>query len=931
VNRRALLAALAAAAALCACNNHGGGVTLRLAQPSSLAVAGAQSHVHLPPDPWPFAFVASTGHNELVVFDAITDAVLSAPIILRALSIPTLDPRPALVASAEFQPPGSGAPRPGLVVATSAGSTQLQLIRTWLSDAASDPGLADEAPVELGGQVLALVAAPAVAADGTKLSDTIRVVAALVDGRLAVVDYAWKGDPTLAETGTGTSRTNCATAGGVTDAVTHDLSFDGGASNFDALSLAVDPINPRYLYAATIDTAQGVAQFDMAGAGTWTPVAIDAGGPTLLVAALTVRERVATVDGAYDQVAYPDGPAVNDDAFEPDAHRRVYALRDPSSCGPATALPCGIVVLDPEAVGLARPPFLGGQEPFPITVPSRPLALLAGAPPTAPPTDTIPSEIVTNPDGSVKETLARIHAVTSRNTTGVLAIPCENGRIYLADLSRWEVPSGELEVNGTSTATGVSSFTSSAATSRRVGFYKPSYLAADTTRRSWTLDQGAISYLELTPGFTPDDTWKVTYQGYLPDFTASRAAQVTASGDNLVVAFQVPTGNVLNPFTQVVNVNDPALGVRVGDIVEFWTGPTRNDPAATQRVDGGTLCPDTTTTGFDGLDIQPIEGRVVSVNPADSGHPGGWLLVRKAHSNPVNPGDPPAECVAYDGSPAKPPDCNTRGPWDDKPNCWSNLSVPTSASPSGANPGTLQVRIRTGGGTAGAEEFVVVGTATGYAGRAVSTVITPSSTSLPTFSFTNENEAALVTACPLLNGGSCGDEACRRSCEAAVIARRARRTHLTSVACPLNSTGTPSHCETFFQAFRRPNATDPPPAFPLPPAGPALAFSLALTCVSPDVTGCAPEQITTLTRKLIRDTQVAFTTRSGWFPASRFGGGANGGAGTQPTGAAYIDRTTNNARFDKQSDRYRFLVPYVDNLVLDVSFGQTNGETRVIR
>lgn len=903
MNRRALLAGLVAAAALCACNHHAGGVGLNLAEPSSLAVASALSHKHLDPVPWPFAFVANTARNELVVMDAIDDKVLSAPIVLRPLSIPVLDPRPALVAGAEFQAPAGAAPRPGLLVVASAGSTQLQLVRTWLSASASDPGLSSEAPVELGGQVLALLAAPAVDAAGSPVPDAIRVVAALVDGRLAVVDYAWTGDPTLAETDAGGGKASAAGTAAV-----HDIGFD-------ALALAVDPRNPRYLYAATVETAEGVAQFDLAGAGAWTPVAIDAGGPTRLVAALTLRERSPSAAGTYDQVTSPDVPANPDDAFEATEVRRVYAVRDPTSCGPSTARVCGIVVLDPDTRTLARPAFLGGQAPFPITVPSQPVALLAGRPPVAPPepSDSQPTETAA---------LMRIHAVSSRLTTGVLAIPCQNGRIYFADLARWEVPSSEYEVNGVSTATGVSSYTATTASSRRIGFYEPAYLAEDITRRSWALDSAASSFLQLTPGFTPADTWTVTYQGYLPAFAASRAAQVTASGADLVVAFQVPTHAGSSTFTQVVDVYDPAQGVREGDIVEIWTGPTPNDPGANQKVDEGTLCPDTTTTGSDGLDIQPVEGRILSVHPPDPGHPGGWLLVRQARAD---------ECVVWDGT--KVPECKTRGPWTDKPNCWASLSVPAASG--GANPGTLQVRIRASGGTAGAElqpaasrgwEFVVAGAATGYAGRAVSTRLTPPWTT-PTFAFTSEHEAELVAACPLLSGGTCGDEACRRACEAAYVARRARRTHLTSVACPPNSSATRTHCEWFFPAFVQKDAGA---AFPSP-TGPSLAFSLSLACLAADVEGCVPEQISANDRALARDAQVAFTTRSGWTPAARYGGGANGGAGTLPSGVAYIDRTADNARFDHQNDRYRFLVPYVDNMVLDVSFGQTNGNTRVVR
>lgn len=898
MSRRALLI-LAAAAALAGCNKGSSRTGFGLAQPSSLAVARAYGHLHV--DLWPYGFVSNSAKDELVLFDAVEDKSVPAPILLRALSIPVPDPRPALVASADFRrPDGEERDRPSLLVAVSSGATQLQLIRTWKDPrvVAEDPGLADEAPVELGSAVLALVAVPTT-------PDRARVVAALADGNLAVVDYQWMGG--TADPATPSAENRVAR---VTDPVTRSL-------DFAPLSLAVDPTEspPRFLYAASLDPVQGatygVARFDMTGdLAAWPFSAIDAGAPTRLVAALTLRERKPDASGTYDQIADDDGE--QDAGFVPGAVKRVYAWRDPGSCGPATELACGIVVLDPEAGGLARPGFLAlqpGEDPLPIAVPSRPIALLAGKPPVNPPSDA-PRETTE---------FMGIRAVSSRVTTGVLGIPCENGRVYWADLGRWEIPSAEIEVNSLPTATRVSTLTPSSTAARRIGFYLPARIVGTSTDLApWSPSSQAANYIQTTPGFTPTDTWTVTYQGYLPDFVTSRTADVEAAvgdfdGDGqpdtgrLRVAFQAHSPGISEPV-QVLNVYDPARGVRVGDIVEIWTGPTQEDPSPDVK---GSICPDTTEDDADGLPTPPVEGKVVAVAPPDAGHAGGSLVIA------------PGDCVRYQDGMTTKEDCAEHGPWTSKGNCWGSL--PTLQ---GSERGSYQVRIRAGGGSAGAEEFVVVGAVTGYAGRAVASAVDAPSVPTPSFVLTSvalpeygrPGEVELAVACaPACSTGACP----RDACEQLAIARRARRTHYTSVRCRDNTSDGRTFCRTYHPEFVRPEGVAD---FP-PPKGPTLAFSLGLGCAEdePTCTRTVPTD-----RLLVRDGRVVFTTRSGWTPSSRYGGGGNGGPGTQPTGGVYFDRTA-RIEWDRLHGRGRFLVPYVDNLVLDATASQTNGDTRVLR
>lgn len=868
-----------------ACDRGSSGPSLRLAQPSAVAVFSGYTDRHT--SLWPYAAVANSAQDELMLFDAVDDRVVAAAIVLRPLSIPVGAPRPALLAAASFAPPADQLERPSLLVVATAGSSHLQLIRTWHATdcgavCPTGPGLADEEPIDLGSEIIALVAAPAVDAGGAVVPDRVRVVAAVAgDGpgqaEVVIVDYEWTGDP-----GTGSAAS-----------VGPGQVIHRSVVGFEALSLAIDPRDARFAYAATIDPIPpshvlGVARIDLQGTPPSLAVAgIDAKAPTRLVAAYTLRERSLGWRGAYDQ--YRQTPAAElEQTFRPDEVARVYAWRDPAACGPTTPVACGIAVLDPEAGDVLEDPWNEGQTPKrylpPITLPSRPVAMIVGPPAAFPPdSDNL------RPPGDDPAAPARfmsLDPITPRVTTGVLLLPSENGRNYFADLARWETPSSVYEL-APGSGTGVSSFRPSSTARPRIGFYPPSASLA------WDASANAATYLRLTPGFTPTDDWTVTFQGYLPDFAASRAAQVAvedAGAGTLRVAFQaVPPGTPAPPPTQVVNVYDPAYGVRVGDIVEFWTdGRSGSDTPA---------CPDTTRTT--GTPDPPIEGKIIAISPPEPGYPGGSVVVQKG------------DCVPWAQGPLTGCESEKRGPWTDIPDedCWNLL-------PSGPR----QVRIRAGSGTAGSEEFVVVGAATGYAGRAVSSPDTPAAT--PTYTLSNEDEAALVADCPLIPYPSnpaavpC-DDACRATCEQAAIARRARRLHLTSLYCYRSSTSG-THCENNFPDFELPEEPDPAAPFP-PPEGPALAFSLGWKPLPG-----APEQL------LTRDTRVTFHTRSGRVPASRWGGGGNNGPATLPTGGAYFDRTAKRS-WNRTDERYRFFVPYVGNVVLDLSPARDNGATRVLR
>jgi hypothetical protein len=930
VTRRALALLVLA---LAACNKGTAGPAFRLAEPSSLAVFWSYTSRHATLHP--YVAVANTGQDELVMFDPVDNAAVPAPIAIRPLSIPLPDARPALVASAQFSA-SDGTRHADLLVAVSASATSLQLIRTW--DPVTDPDLATDAPVDLGSQVIALVATPAVDATGAIVPDRAWAVAALEGDRLAVVEYQLD------------------TASGAITTVSATPAVQ--ALGFEALSLAVDPSsasagglpqNPAFLYAASLDpivgtscgeagTICGVAELDMRGApGAWTIRAIDAKAPTKLVAAFTLQERATTYRGAYVQ---EDSPTVDSSAtggsFQVDPVHRVYAYLDPGSCGPSKAIPCGVAVLDPVAGDVLEDPWNPGATPKqylpPMYVVSEPVALVPGSPPKlAPSSSTVQYEQYPS--------MLIVSGAGTRITTGVLAMPSANGQIYFADLARWQVPSNLYEVASAGVQTQISAYRPSASTLPLLALFRPNQ--ADNPIRSdysgtapTEVTTKAAGYIQITPGFTPDDVWSVTYQGYLPDFVADHAAEVEDAGSgNLLVSLQAhsPGGTL----TQIVNIFDPAYGVRVGDIVELRTTVAK----------GFTSCPDVTVNDDTGTLFAPIEGKILEIHRPDPSHLGGSLLLAQGECVPVQDGSrTPCDSVKHGG---------WNGVGSQYPLCWNSLT------PGAGGYNALPVRIRAGGGTAAppdstvreGREFVVIGTSTGYAGRATSIHVPVAPEDLnaypyPEYQLANEGERALVTACPLIPYPSLDavaanplavppdcDASCRLTCEQAAIARRARRRDIVAAYCA--QADDTCNKDFSFKQFWYPASLDspyapmtpppplpsPPPTTPPPSLHPVIAFSLGVTT-------------TALTDPLllVRDTQIVFSTHAGYAPTSRYGAGANLGPGSGPNGAVYFDRTADtDYSWDKHGDGYRFYVPYVGNTVLDVSPSTYNSDTRVLR
>lgn len=967
-----LAVALAAALAFAtACKGSSSSPDLRLHQPASAAVFRGYTD-RVPTQAHPYVAFASSGADELALLDAVSDEAVASVIAIRPLSIPVPDPRPALVASAQLGD-DAGQPRSDLLVAVSAGSSSLQLVRTWAVNGVPAPGVVDDLHVDLGGPVQALLAVPAVDAAGARVKGEAWVIAAVAPtsgegSDLKVVRY--QRAPTASDL----------------DAIA-PVSLTPSTQHlaFEVRALGNDPsgVNQaeRWLYAATSDPipgpggALGVAELNLSfGPGAFQVRALELGVGTALVAGFTLAERNVDQSGSYDQITDLPDDATEAKACEftagayldlgscpragfphatlADRHRRVYADLDEQQCGPRTPFPCGIAVVDPEKAAplpsyghLRENPFAGASqddkskriqrqhddaaEPFlpPVAVPSRPLALVVVPPPANPPYS----------DHTYQRAPFMTLAPLARTllTTGVLAIPAANGRVYLMDLGRWELASDTYALRA-ATAVSPYGYGLGATAVPQIGFY--SWSGTSKADGVWTLHSdrtGALAALVIDPrqlfgpddkpvpvpattlGYTPDESWEIRYQGFLPGLDIARPAEVealddAAPGSGLRVALQARTPS--GGFTQLLRVADPTYGIRLGDIVQLWT--------LGQKVGDGALagCPDTALS-TDTNPIEPFEGKVLEISPPDAQHPGGSLVLGK-----------PEPRTFLDG--ANTPDDRTAPDYwagtNGKPSCTVALAT---LGPKGA-PTTTTVRVRARGwddadpADPKHKEFVVVGASLGYVGRAVENLSADEASGkngATPKDFVLQTQPEATLACPLIPWPGDGvavacDAACRARCEQLAVARKARRIWNVSVRCSVNEAA----CNTAYPMF---DASEPSadklsqvlvPGRVLQPTGPVIVFRLGIDSANKN------------DRKLVRDTLVRFSTRSGFSPSTRYGSVVSGGVGVGPTSGVAFDRSADTS-WDKASDGPRLYVPYVDGTVLDTSPSYDNGSSKVMR
>ena len=381
-----------------------------------------------------------------------------------------------------------------------------------------------------------------------------------------------------------------------------------------------------------------------------------------------------------------------------------------------------MAVLDPSTFDLLEDPWHKGQVPKqylrPIAVPFEPVALSVGLPPLyAPSTATV---------GYENTPYMYLTAAGNRLTTGVLLIPSSDGHAYFADLARWELPSDTFELYfGYGQETFVSAFRPSDTDLPEIRVLRPPdavdgperevhriqhLLHHRHRRRLHPVDAGLYPQRRVDRGL-PGETFR-------PSPSRTCRPSRFASGSGPATQYRVALQSSLG--TQVVNLYDPAYGLRTGDIVDFWTSLV---------LPAGGVCADTPSSTA-ALPIAPIEGKILEIDKPDTQHPGGSLLVTIGDCPPVLVGDRTVQ------------DCAAHGPYTTFPACWESL---------GGNP--VPVSIRAQGGASGKEEFVVSGLSTGYAGRATTVA---SEAGFPQFSFTNDGEGALVGVLPATHSLSVG-------------------------------------------------------------------------------------------------------------------------------------------------------------------------------
>ncbi|HEX9242259.1 MAG TPA: hypothetical protein VF875_07420, partial [Anaeromyxobacter sp.] len=402
---RVRLAALVGLAALAACGSKTATSPIaNLAEPTAVAVFRGVTSAHGTADrpghanPYsPHLAVANAQTDDLTIVDAVTDAVLPSPVPLHGLVYPFAF-RPALVVAADL---GDG--KPDLLVGVSGGDSKLKLVRTWEADGAI------VAELDLYATVVALLALP----PDPGVPGTARLVAALAGGQIAVATF----ERSVSGDGTGIH---------VDVAGPPQISADLG---FQAVDLAVLPGDHTRVWAATPDPiplggVQGVAGIDVTGTPSLA-VALDALAPTRAVAAARLVEALDPT--ALGTAAFDGQPTVD----------RIYAVLDERGCGFYATIACGLVALDPAAVGVALRPdptpapfFATYQAPIQL---GYALGVATSGPPAQIPDDADPFYAGTY--------LRIVTTAGTRASTAVAGATSSDGALTFLDLSRWEIPS----------------------------------------------------------------------------------------------------------------------------------------------------------------------------------------------------------------------------------------------------------------------------------------------------------------------------------------------------------------------------------------------------------------------------------------------------------------------------------------------------------
>jgi hypothetical protein len=387
---------------------------------------------------------------------------------------------------------------PDALVVVSSGSNRVELVDTWSGFPAVVAGVDFASGVEI--LSLAGAAIPGGAPGAA------RILVGLSSGQLAVLDAV---------------RSPGGTALALVEAAGSPV-----ALGFEPLSIAQGVAPDRFVYVATRDTlpgaVQGVAKLSLPGdlATASLVASLDARAPT---------ERVAVADfGAWD-------PATGQ--FGASAGERVVAVPSTDACGEGFAVRCGLLAIDVGTGALAANWVAGEAEDHlhPLELPA-PVSGLAAT-------------------GRTASALAAITtAAGTVLSTGLGVVTSDDGRIYLVDLARWSLASDTSPVVGAS-KTRVTSADAQPGAAGAIGLWGFSGEPLSAA------DGDLAARIRVTPGFTPNETWTLAWQGTLPALS-SRAAVLRRDGAGLWLAVQAIGG------TEPTSVVQLASRVAVGDSVE---------------------------------------------------------------------------------------------------------------------------------------------------------------------------------------------------------------------------------------------------------------------------------------------------------------------------------------------------------------------------
>jgi hypothetical protein len=468
--------------------------------------------------------IANMRGDELRLLDVASGKIVPSPGLVFPLSIPSSG-RPLFVAAADLGDDVLPGDHPDALAVVVAGGQAVEIVDTW----GGEPKVgATTIPLPAGAEVLAMAAIPATVG--------ARLVVALADddfatpapsrGRLFVVELK-----RTTEVG----------------ALNPDQIVVGSSATFtiglNALSLAPGA-GLNVVYAATRDdigsaspAKRGVAKIaipDVLVDGAVVPVALDAGVGTeqVAVASFPLWNRP---ESTTSRILQPD-------TWGAAAVERVVAVPVASECGaPDSPVRCGLLALDTDPAHLAL-----AHEGDVLTTPTLlPLELPA----------TVTGIVATG--RSVEAFVTLTSNVGTVQTTGLAAIAAADGKVYLTDLARWTLQSETSAVTG-SGRTRVRVASATLTTAGGIGLWGPGGEPPSAA------PEDLVARIGVTPGFTPDDDWTLTWQGALPGL--SRAAAVRGSdGGGEWLAVQIDAG-----LADPVAVADlDALGVQSGDVVQL--------------------------------------------------------------------------------------------------------------------------------------------------------------------------------------------------------------------------------------------------------------------------------------------------------------------------------------------------------------------------